>query len=189
MKYSHKIFLLTVIVGLFSMMSFSQKKELVFHSFNSVQLLNGKSTTSASIHSVNGVQYQKFFTGIGIGFDYYYHTSIPLFFETRYDVTGKERKLQIFADAGLHIPYGNKNRKEPYKTGNFKVGRLLAGGFDYFIPVKKDAVVIGIAYSQKRETQMVDNNIWNPVKNRFENVPIKEAYEFNRIWMKLGWVF
>ena len=47
-----------------------------FHSYNSVQLLTGSSTTSASLHSVNGFSKGKFFGGIGTGFDYYYKTSV-----------------------------------------------------------------------------------------------------------------
>jgi hypothetical protein len=48
---------------------------------------------------------------------------------------------------------------------------------------------VGLAFSQKKLTQLVDNNVWNPVLNRIDNIPAKEVYEFNRIWMKIGWVF
>lgn len=160
-----------------------------FHSYNSIQLLTGSSTTSASLHSVNGFSSGKFFGGIGAGVDFYYKTSIPLFAEVRYNLLGTTRKLQFFADGGFHLPLGNKNRKEPFKTGDFKPGRLLATGIDYYIPVKSDAIVIGVAYAQKKLTQMVDNNSWNPVLNQMENSPIKEVYSFNRYWMKIGYVF
>lgn len=164
-------------------------KSSTLHSFNSVQLLNGGSTVSASIHSVNGLQWNKFFAGIGVGFDYYYHTSIPVFVEGRYDIIGEKRKLQAFVNAGMHVPFSNVNQQAKFKTGDFKIGKLLAGGIDYLIPIKTDALIFGVAYSQKQSIQMVNNNIWNPALNRFENVPIKEDYEFNRIWIKLGWVF
>lgn len=160
-----------------------------FHSYNSIQLLTGSSTTSASLHSVNGFSSGKFFGGIGAGVDYYYKTSIPLFAEVRYNLLGTTRKLQFFADGGVHLPLGNKNKKEPFKTGDFKPGRLLATGIDYYVPVKSDAIVIGVAYAQKKLTQMVDNNSWNPVLNQMENSPIKEVYSFNRFWMKIGYVF
>jgi len=35
----------------------------------------------------------------------------------------------------------------------------------------------------------VDNTIWNPALSRMENVPIRERFEFNRIAVKVGWVF
>jgi hypothetical protein len=165
------------------------KQAAVFHSFNSVQLLNGNTTTAVALHSVNGLQWNKFFAGIGTGFDYYYHTTVPLFAEARYDVTGSSRKLQVFVNAGIHFPFSTLNKKFEYKTGDYKTGRLLAAGIDYFIPVKKDALVIGVAYSHKQVIQMIDNNIWNPVLNRVDNIPIKDDYKLNRIWIKFGWVF
>lgn len=192
-KYSHKIFIVLLASTFAGSQLFCQVTKPthsgLFHSYNSVQLLNGGSTVSASIHSVNGWQLGKLFAGVGAGFDYYYHRSVPLFLEARYDLFGRQRKLQLFVNGGIHIPYGNKNTKENWKTGDFKTGRLLATGIDYFIPMKKDAFIVGVAYSQKNITQMVDNNIWNPILNRIENEPIKEAYEFNRVWIKLGWVF
>jgi hypothetical protein len=190
-KYSHKIFLCVTML-LFNYALCAQansKKQLQFHSFNSLQVLTGKTINSLSAHSVNGFQLNKLFAGIGTGFDYYYQTSVPLFLELRLDITNKERKLQAFVNAGLHIPFSNVNRQQSFKTGDFKPGRLMAAGIDYYVPVKTDAIVIGIAFSQKKLTQMVDNNVWNPVLNRIDNLPAKEVYEFNRIWMKIGWVF
>lgn len=189
-KYSHKLFLSAAFL-LLQVIAFAQNKmqQPVFHSFNSVQALMGKTNNAFAVHSVNGFQWNKIFAGAGIGFDYYYHTSVPLFLEARYDLLGTERKLQLFTNGGLHLPFGNANKREPWKTGNFEAGRLFAAGLDYFIPVKKDAVVIGAAFSQKKITQMVNNNVWHPVINRIENVPIKESYEFNRVWIKVGWVF
>jgi len=160
-----------------------------FHSYNSIQLLTGSTSTSLSWHSVNGFSKGKFFGGIGTGFDYYYKSSVSLFAEARFDITGINRKLQLFANAGVHIPYGNINKREPFKTGDFKTGRLLAADFDYYIPVKMNAIVIGVAYAQKRLTQMVDYTTWNPVLNELENHPIKELYSFNSYWMRIGYVF
>lgn len=191
-KYSHKIFLSTVIILVLQCAVHAQtnsKKYWQFQSFNSLQMLTGKTINSVSVHSVNGFQLNKLFAGIGTGFDYYYQISVPLFLELRHDITNKERKLQAFVNAGLHIPFSNVNRQQSFKTGDFKAGRLLAAGIDYYVPVKSDAIIVGLAFSQKKLTQLVDNNVWNPVLNRFDNMPAKEVYEFNRIWMKIGWVF
>jgi len=167
----------------------AEKKPSSFHSYNSVQLLNGNTTTTISLHSVNGMQWDKFFAGIGVGFDYYYHTTLPLFAEVRYDVVGITRKLQAFVNGGVHFPFSTLNRKFEYKTGDYKTGKLIAAGLDYYIPVKKDAVIFGVAYSRKQVIQMADNNVWNPVTNSIQNIPVKDDYRLNRIWIKLGWVF
>ena len=192
MKIKTGIYLLIAACFFYSAANAQKKKQndlfKNFHSFNSVQLHNGSSTSSVSLHSVNGFG-RKIFAGIGVGFDYYYHRTAPLFLEGRYDLFGKERKLQLVAGAGIHVPVENINRREPFKKGDFKPGKLLSAGFDYLIPIKKDALIMGVAYSRKEVIQMVDNNVWDPVHNMITNIPIKEKYLFNRISVKIGWVF
>lgn len=193
MKYSREISIALVLMVLLMQQLFAQpaksSQQQRFHSYNSLQVLKGQSSVSASLHSVNGLQWGKLFAGAGTGFDFYYHTSVPFFLETRYQLFEKKNSIQVFADAGIHIPLGNTNVQNPGKTGDFKTGRLLAGGIDYLIPLKKDVVMIGVAYSQKTITQMVNHNGWNPVLNRNDNIPVKELYQFNRVWFKVGFVF
>ncbi len=160
-----------------------------FHSFNTVQVLNGSSTTSLAVNSVNGFQFGKFFSGIGTGFDYYYHTSVPLFIEARLDLAKRKGKLQLFGNGGLSFPFSSRNKRLEFKTGPYKTGGLYGGGLDYLIPVKKEAVIVGVAFSNKQVIQMVDNNIWNPMLNRVENIPIKDKYSLNRIAIRVGWMF
>ena len=160
-----------------------------FHSFNTVHVLNGSATTSLAVISVNGFQYGKFFTGIGTGFDYYYHTSVPLFIEARLDLAKRKGKLQLFGNGGLSFPFSSRNKRLEFKTGPYKTGGLYAGGLDYLIPVKNEAVIVGVGFSNKQVIQMVDNNIWNPMLNRVENIPIKDKYSINRIAIRVGWMF
>ena len=160
-----------------------------FHSFNTVQVLNGSTTTSFAINTVNGFQYGKLFTGIGTGFDYYYHTSVPLFLEARLNVAERKGKLQLFGNGGLSFPFSSQNKRQEFKTGPYKAAGLYAAGLDYLVPVKKEALILGVAFSSKQIIQMVDNNVWNPMLNRIENNPIKDKYSLNRIAIRLGWVF
>jgi hypothetical protein len=160
-----------------------------FHSFNTFQLLNGSTTTSIAINTVNGLQYGKFFGGIGTGFDYYYHTTIPLFMEARFDLATRKGKLQLFGNAGLSIPFTAQNKNQEYKSGSYKTGGLYGGGVDYLVPVKQEAVILGVAFSNKQVIQLVDNNVWNPILNNVENIPIEDKYSFNRISIRIGWMF
>lgn len=193
MKYSREISFVLVLMVLLMQQLFAQpakkSQQQKFHSYNSLQVLKGQSSVSASLHSVNGLQWGKLFAGAGTGFDFYYHTSVPFFLETRYQLFEKKNSIQVFADAGIHVPLGNTNVQDPRKTGDFKTGRLLAGGIDYLIPLKKDVVMIGLAWSQKRISQIVNHNQWNPVLNRTDNTPVEESYQFNRVWLKIGLVF
>ncbi|MBC7890046.1 MAG: hypothetical protein H7Z13_19385 [Ferruginibacter sp.] len=160
-----------------------------FHSFNTVQILNGSTTTSFAVNTVNGFQFGKLFCGFGAGFDYYYHVSVPLFIEARIDLLERKGKLQLFGNGGLNFPFSSQNKKLEFKTGEYKTGGLYGGGLDYLVPVKKEAVIIGLAFSNKQVIQMVDNSVWNPILNKVENIPIKDKYAFNRIAIRIGWMF
>lgn len=160
-----------------------------FHSFNSIQALNGNTTTSMAVNTVNGLQFNSLFAGVGVGFDYYFHTTIPLFLEARFDLVKRKRKLQLFGNGGLSFPFSGQNTKFEYSPGNYKTGTMYAAGLDYLVPVGKDAIIVGAAFSNKQVIHMVDNNIWNPVLNRLENAPTEEKYLFNRIAIRVGWMF
>jgi hypothetical protein len=160
-----------------------------FHSFNTVQILNGSSTTSLAINSVNGFQFSRFFAGIGTGFDYYYHTTIPLFLEGRFDVVKGKNKLQAFANGGLSFPFSSQNKKLENNIGQYKTGSMYGAGLDYLVGVKSEAFILGAAFSNKQVIQMIDNNVWNPVLNRVENIPIKDEYSLNRLVIRVGWMF
>ncbi|MEO5891784.1 MAG: hypothetical protein ABIQ31_16170 [Ferruginibacter sp.] len=160
-----------------------------FHSFNTVHILNGSTITSLAINSVNGFQFKKIFAGIGTGFDYYYHVTVPLFIEARIDVLETKGKLQLFGNGGLNFPFAVQNRKFETNTGDYKTGSLYGAGVDYLIPAKTEAFIIGIAFSNKQVIQRTGNTVWNPVLNRSENIPIKNIYSLNRIAIRLGWMF
>ena len=158
-----------------------------FHSFNTIQALNGSSTTSLAINSVNGFQFNKLFVGVGVGFDYYYHTTIPLFLEGRFDLV--KSKLQLFADGGVSFPFSSQNTKFETNSGPYKTAGMWGAGVDYLVTIGKDALVLGAGFSNKQVIQMIDNNIWNPVLNRVENTPSKDQYSLNRISIRKGWMF
>ena len=154
-----------------------------FHSYNTVQLLNGSTSTSAAISSVNGFQFNRFFSGVGVGYDYYFRRTVPFFAEVRYNVLGDKRKLQLFADYGTNFLVDKSNGSQDNKTG-----RYWSTGFDYFIPVHKDALTIGLGYSSKQVIYFGDNFIGIPVVG-WQNVPVKYDYLLNRIAIRFGWVF
>jgi hypothetical protein len=154
-----------------------------FHSYNTVQLLNGSNSTSVAIISVNGFQFNHFFTGVGVGYDYYFRRTVPLFAEVRYNLGNHKRKLQLFADFGASFLVDKSNGTQSNKTG-----RYWSTGFDYCIPVHKDAFTIGVGYSSKQVIYYGDNFLVLPVLG-WQNVPIKYDYLLNRISIRAGWVF
>lgn len=160
-----------------------------FKSYNTIQVLNGSTTTSMGVFSVNGIQSKRIFIGLGLGYDYYYLRSIPLFLEARYNLAGKVRKVQVFANGGANFAVKQSNKLFENKTGPYKIGRYWSTGFDYYVPIKSFAFTLGLAYSTKQIIQMVDSYSWNPTLGRIDNIPIKEDYGLNRIAIRMGWMF
>ena len=183
---------LSILIGLFFLVTAgavaqtstkNQNSTGKFHSYNTVQLLNGSTSTSIAIVSVNGFQFNRFFTGVGVGYDYYFRRTVPLFAQVRYNILGDNRKLQLFADYGANFLVDKYNGSQDNKTG-----RYWSTGFDYFIPVNKDALTIGLGYSSKQVIYFGDNFIGLPVIG-WQNVPVKYDYLLNRIAIRFGWVF
>ena len=184
-KVSILIGLIVVVLACVKAQSNNKSKAILskFHSYNTVQLLNGSTSTSAAIISVNGFQFNRFFTGVGVGYDYYFRRTIPLFAEARYNIGRNKRKLQLFADFGASFLVDKNNGNQSSKTG-----RYWSTGFDYYIPVHKDAFTIGVGYSSKQVIYYGDNFMVLPVVG-WQNVPIKYDYQLNRIAIRMGWVF
>ena len=160
-----------------------------FHSFNTVQILNGNTTTSLALNTVNGFQFGKLFTGIGTGFDYYFHTSVPLFLEARLNLIDRKNRLQLFANGGLSFSFSTQNKKFEYNAGPYKTGSTYGAGLDYLITAGNQAFILGVAFSNKQVIQMVNNYLWNPLLSKWENIPTKDIYSLNRIAIRLGWMF
>lgn len=188
------LFLFVIIMTGFNVIAQQAHKKRTFknsfQSFNTVSVVNGSNTTSFALNTVNGFQLsQHLFTGIGIGYDYYYHTTMPVFGEVRFDLLKNNGRLQLVGNGGINFPFSSPQTKFNTRPGTFKAGAIYGAGIDYLAPVKKQAVILGVAFSNKHFTQMVDNNIWNPALNSIENIPIKDVYSLNRIAIKIGWMF
>ncbi|MEO7767719.1 MAG: hypothetical protein ABIS01_09845 [Ferruginibacter sp.] len=160
-----------------------------FQSFNTLQVLNGSTTTSLAVNTVNGFQFGKIFTGIGTGFDYYYHRSVPLFIEARLDLLKRKGKLQLFSNGGLSFPFSSQNKNLEYNAGTYKTSGMYGAGLDYLAMVKKEAIILGVGFSNKTVLQTRDSYVWNPITNVSEITPIKDEYSLNRISIRIGWMF
>ncbi len=88
-----KIFIITVFIALQSTTGSAQKpgteKGVRFHSINQVGILAGISEANLQLQSVNGIQHKTGFVGLGVGLDYYYARSIPVFIDLRKDIFNK----------------------------------------------------------------------------------------------------
>jgi hypothetical protein len=159
-----------------------------FHSINTIQLMTGSTTTSFALNSVNGFEFNRNFVGLGTGFDYYYQTTVPLFVELRYTLLKSKNTLQAFGQAGVHFPLSS-NKDESGGASTYEKGNLWGAGLDYIFPMDGGSLSLGAGFSYKQFIQIQENNVWDPVLQRIENMPIKKEYSTNRIACRVGWIF
>lgn len=156
-----------------------------FASYNGTGILLGQNNPHLSLQTVNGVQYGPWFAGVGLGIDYYYMRTIPVFIDLRRLIIPK-KNLYLFADAGVNYPYIKKQREdEMWYKSDYQQGMYLDGGVGYLFSTDKQTGFFSIGYSSKRLRETVEHAyIWGP-----PNMPVQKdklRYQFNRISIKAG---
>ncbi len=110
-----KIFIITVFIILQSTTGSAQKpgneKGVHFRSVNQVGILAGSSDANLQLQSINGIKYKTGFVGLGVGLDYYYARSIPVFLDLRKDIFNKPITPFILLMAVIIFPGHRKKMK------------------------------------------------------------------------------
>ena len=167
------------------------KKSFIFQTIVQTGLLAGGSAESFTLQTVNGFRYRKWFAGLGTGLDFYMQRSIPLYADLRYDFSTKRKTFFLYSDAGVNFAW-TKN-KQQQNIVDQSPGLFTDAGVGLKITTKKqDALVISVGYSHKQlsETKRGFGRwswpIW-PVES--PETFYRYNYKFNRIAVKLGFVF
>ena len=79
------LFLISVFL-LVQLICVAQKTKPKFASINQFGIAWGASDDALQLQTVNGAVYKTFFTGLGIGLDYYWERTVPVFIDLRKDV-------------------------------------------------------------------------------------------------------
>jgi hypothetical protein len=169
------------------------QQKISFSSQNYVGILTGGSGTGPLIHSINGIRFGKWFTGVGSGVDWYYQRSVPLFFsaERGFRLTPSP-KIYFSSGAGIHFPWPDDSYS---KWGWGSVSKTYPGffwnaGLGYRIPVSKnnDAVLLHFGYSNKLFREKVITNYFcinPPCPGNIETY----KYNLRAVSLKLGYGF
>ncbi len=166
----------------------AQKQKIKFNSINTGGIIIGENRSYGLFQTVNGLMYQKWFAGIGAGYDYYYYTTIPLFIDAR-RYLGKRNKGFLYADLGYNFPGKNKPGKEissSYSSYHFTGGVYSDIGAGYRIKfIKKSSLLISGGYSYKTIHNKI--GVTNPclIAPCPENIS-NYNYDFSRIVLKAG---
>ncbi len=160
----------------------------VFHALTQVGILEGERETKMQLQWINGLQYKTWFGGIGVGLDYYFQRSIPLFADIRKDLS-KKVPLFIYGDLGVHFPWIKKAAESGWMETEYKNGLFYEAGLGYRAQVNaRNAIVVSAGYSEKALAELrKEPYIWGPPNmpqrvNRFD-------YRLKRISIKAGFQF
>ncbi|HVZ97564.1 MAG TPA: hypothetical protein VG847_11855 [Chitinophagaceae bacterium] len=147
----------------------AQQKKIHFRSIGSLSYFIGQSRNDWGFQIINGIAFKNYFSGIGVGADYYYYNSYPLFFDQRVYV-GKKRILFGYGDLGYNFNNGhNKPGKEAgyYTSYRFSGGLYTNVGMGIRIPLKNKRSFLtfsaGFAYKELHNTAKIYSGCLAPL--------------------------
>ena len=190
MKYQ-----LVALLILISLGSIAQPK-LGFSSQNYTGLLTGEHGSKYQLQTIDGFRYKSWFAGVGVGLDWYYQRSIPLFVSLNKEfLKSDKRTFFASADGGINYPWGNDNLQVEW---GYHVAKLLNGpywgvGFGYKVGFgkKNDAILLHIGYSYKYSGETTELNATTGylVLTPYDKPTNRYDYRLRRLSLKLGYQF
>ncbi|MBS1948725.1 MAG: hypothetical protein JST47_13260 [Bacteroidetes bacterium] len=172
----------------------SDKARFRYHSINNIGLLEGQAGSAFALQTINGIQYQSWFAGIGVGLDYYRYRTIPLFFEARKEFGRSANTFFIYADAGMNFYWKrDKDAKQFPVEDRFKNGFYAETGIGYKIKLNaKINLLLNAGYSLKKITEQGSYYVaWDPIgwPGGVVSSPDIIRYDLNRLILKIGFEF
>ncbi|MCC7318406.1 MAG: hypothetical protein IT219_07715 [Bacteroidales bacterium] len=175
---------------------FFQHKKKGYYNLSSLALLFGEGRNDnfpvPSLTMVNGYYFNpQFFTGIGVGYEYYEWSTLPVFAEVKYVL--KKHGLNPFAS--LKIGYGfSINKDDKTNTGGSNdIGKtyggvLISPELGILIPVgKSDAFLMGIGYHHQELSK--DSFLYGDWRVGAERMQRRVFTNYNRILLRISFMF
>ncbi len=173
----------TVFLLLFCFTAFAQQETSgkKFQSINLLGIMEGEAGTGFQIQTINGIKLNKNFIGVGVGLDYYFMRSIPLFIDLRREMLAS-RKAFVYADGGINFPWQDQSFDWEIKSSS---GLFYELGIGYRIPLKGCSFLMSGGYSYKRFDQKESYPIYCLLPPCPEQVYYYK-HELRRISVKMG---
>ena len=178
-------------VGLHAQKPASNKKDCAcgFQSILQGGFLEGASGPSWNAQTINGMYYQGWFAGIGVGLDYYMMRTVPAFLALRKDLFHKRATPFLYADGGIHFDWLKSEEKPGWGSSEYyrRLYYDIGAGYKFGVG-KNDAFVLSAGYSLKTLSERRSNALLCIMQNCNT---ITEYYKFNftRLTFKVGWQF
>jgi hypothetical protein len=165
-------------------------------------LVTGSTSITFAVQTMQGIQKNNWYTGLGIGYDNYGMPGIPLVLHGQKAFTQKNNKPFVYIQSGIQIPVktGAWNDKGWMGTGGYdlKTGFIgeLGGGYTIALGKKqKTAFIFNAGYSYKFNKATYTELAWPPYLSSLppqdydEYRTEQQEYHYRRIMLKAGWMF
>lgn len=186
-----KKILFTLFSGLFFLsVVLAQEAKPRFSSMNSVGFAIGQSAPGLVLETVNGIKFSNWFSGIGIGVDYYRYKTLLLVIDGRW-FFGDDKSGFIYGDIGYNFPLKNKPEKEIYYYDSYHfTGDIYTDiGIGFQVPLyKKSSLLFSLGYSYKKIKNKIGVNICPFAGSCYVDYS-KYDLSFGRLMVKAGLVF
>ena len=153
----------------------------------SVGVVAGETGNNIVFQLANGINYHRFFTGIGIGYDRYHFNSFPVFADWRMNF-GKRKSTFIYGLGGYNFPGQHKESLEFSKINDrLRGGAYFDLGLGYRAPAGgSNRLLFSVGYSQKN-LERTKIFIYPCVTGNCPETIYHLKYNFRRLTAKLSW--
>jgi hypothetical protein len=157
-----------------------------FHSYAALGFLSGENGPAFHCETVNGMGNQSWFTGIGVGIDYYKFRTVPLFVDVKKIFLWKYFGLYGYADAGMNFPWVT-NKQHSFYQSDFSNGFYGDFGLGFLVPSEtRVKVFFSFGYSIKESKEKYTAPEFCPFNGPCYPNSQLIFYELNRFSIKAG---
>lgn len=132
----------------------NSRQKIQLLSISNIGLLEGSNGSFFSLQTILGVQFNKSFSGIGVGLDYYRFRSIPLFVDLRQEFGKGPNAVFAYGDIGYNFDWlTDEDKQETLFSSNadFTGGLYYDVGIGYKYAFKSShALLFSLGYAYKR---------------------------------------
>lgn len=161
-----------------------------FQAVLSTGVLGGESTAKPLFQLSGGLNYKRFFAGLGGGADFYRFKSIPVYADLRYNF-GKMSPGFLYGNAGYSFPFDNGSAVEWESsfitTNRYKGGFYMDAGLGYRIRLGGwNNLLLSAGYSYKRISELTGYTYPCLIEPCPEEI-YRKQYNLGRVVTKLSW--
>jgi len=159
-----------------------------FSSVNNVGMLEGSAGSAFHVQTINGMRFNKWFAGVGLGIDKYKFRTVPLFLDVRRDLLNKINTPFLYADIGASFPWVTDKEENVWgRESDYKTGLYYDAGVGYKLIIGRGRGLLfsgGFSMKHVREIASFATPCFNPPCGFTEG----ERYDFKlkRFSLKAG---